>query len=537
MRPFALVVLSILAAPAAAQPVEERVDAVFAPMARADGPGCAVGVARGGTTVLTRAYGAADLEHDAPNVPSTIFEAGSVSKQFTAAAILLLVEEGKLRLTDDVRRFVPELPDYGVPITIDHLLNHTSGLRDWGSVMDLAGWPRGTRAYVMDDVLAIIARQQRLNYAPGDEYSYTNSGYNLLAIIVQRVSGSSLADYTKRRIFEPLGMRSTSWRDDFRRVVRGRAIAYSPAPDGFEQTMPFEDAYGNGGLLTNVADLLIWNEALANGRLGAQVSELLAAPARLNDRRPISYARGLFVQPYRGTPEISHGGATGGYRAFLARYPDTRLSVALLCNVASANAEALAHQVADLFLPAPAPAPAAGAASIPPPAGAAGTYVHERTGMPLRLAIEDGKLRTVGGPVFEAAAPNLFRAGRTELRFANEGRLRMLTPDGQEATYAKAEPYTPDAAAFEAFLGRYASAEAGAEYVVILQNGKLILRSAERPHRTVELQPAYPDAFTAAGTLVRFRRDQSGRVTALSAGNARVRDLSFSRVSRTPPAP
>jgi CubicO group peptidase (beta-lactamase class C family) len=529
MRAFALVMLSMLAVPALAQPVEERVDAVFAPMARAESPGCAVGVSRGGTTILTRAYGSADLEHDVPNAPSTIFEAGSVSKQFTAAAILLLVEEGKLRLTDDIRRFVPELPDYGATITIDHLLNHTSGLRDWGSVMDLAGWPRGTRAYTMDDVLAIVSRQQRLNYAPGAEYSYTNSGYNLLAIIVQRVSGSSLADYTRRRIFEPLGMRSTSWRDDFRRVVRGRAIAYSPAPAGFEQAMPFEDAYGNGGLLTNVEDLLTWNEALSSGRLGARVSELLAAPARLNGGRPIPYARGLFVESYRGIAEISHGGATGGYRAFLARYPDTRLSVALLCNVASANPDLLAHQVADLFLPTPAPAPAAGAAAIPPPAYATGTYVNERTGMPLRLAIEDGKLRVVGGPVFEAAAPNRFQSGRTELSFANADSFTMLTPD-RDATYRRTEAYAPDAAALGAFLGRYASAEAGAEYVVTLQNGKLALRSAERPHLSVELVPTYRDAYTAAGALFRFRRDQAGRVIALSAGNARVRELSFSRV-------
>ena len=235
--------------------------------------------------------------------------------------------------------------------------------------------------------------------------------------------------------------------------------------------------------------------------------------------------------PIAARREISHGGATGGYRAFLARYPETRLSVALLCNVASANAEALAHQVADLFLPAPAQAPAAGAASVPAPAGAAGTYVNERTGMPLRLAIEDGKLRIVGGPVFESAAPNLFRFGRTELRFADEGSFTLLTPDGQDAPYARAEAYPPDAAALGAFLGRYASAEAGAEYVVTLQEGKLALRSAERPHLSVELVPAYRDAFTAPGALFRFRRDRAGRVITLSAGNARVRDLSFSRVS------
>lgn len=535
MRFLAAFVISALGAPALAQPVEEQVDAVFSSMAQASSPGCAVAVSRDGATILTRAYGSADLEHNTPNAPSTIFEAGSVSKQFTAAAILLLVEEGKLQLTDDVRRFVPELPDYGDPITVDHLLNHTSGLRDWGAVMQLAGWPRGTRAYTMDDVLTIIARQQKLNYAPGAEFSYTNSGYNLLAIIVERVSGSSLAEYTSRRIFEPLAMHSTSWRDDFRRVVPGRATAYSPAPVGFAQAMPFEDAYGNGGLLTTVQDLLIWNEALSNGRLGGQVSERLAARAALNDRRQITYARGLYVQPYRGQPEIAHGGVTGGYRAWLGRYPDTGLSIALLCNVASASPAALAHQIADLFLSGPTPA--GSEATIAPLEGATGTFVNERTGMPMRLTIEDGKLRMVGGPVFEAAAPSLFRAGRTEVRYVNDSSFSMLTPDGQEVTYNRADAYSPDSVALKAFEGRYLSAEAPAEYDVAQENGKLMVRFVERPHLSLELVPVYQDAFTVAGGVFRFSRDAVGRVTAIRVGNPRVRDLNFSRVSPSFTAP
>ena len=201
-----------------------RLDSIF----RAYGgalPGCAVGVSQRGQPAVERAYGMADLEHDVPNVPGTVFEAGSVSKQVTAGAVVLLALDGKLSLDDDVRRYLPELPDYGTPITIRHMLNHTSGLRDWGSMAALGGWPRGTRVYTNDLALDIARRQRTLNYAPGTYYSYTNSGYTLLAVVVGRVSGMSLAEFTRRRIFEPLGMTHTAWRDDFARVVKGRAVA------------------------------------------------------------------------------------------------------------------------------------------------------------------------------------------------------------------------------------------------------------------------------------------------------------------------
>lgn len=208
----------------AATPLQaRRIDALFARWNRPTTPGCALEVQRDGAAVITRAYGSADLEHVTPITPQTVFEAGSVSKQFTAAAILLLVEDGKLKLDDDIRTYVPELPVYAAPIRIRHLLSHTSGLRDWGSVAQLAGWPRGTAAYDMDDVLAIIARQKALNFLPDSEYSYSNSGYTLLALIAARVSGMSFPRFTAERIFRPLGMAHSGWRDDFRRILPGRA--------------------------------------------------------------------------------------------------------------------------------------------------------------------------------------------------------------------------------------------------------------------------------------------------------------------------
>src|SRR4030095_10910363 len=207
-------------------------------------PGCAVGIDRAGQPRYTRAFGEADLEYDIPNKPTTIFEAGSISKQFTAAATVLLALDGKLNLADDVRKYVPELPVYERTITIRHLLNHTSGIRDGGEIAGLAGWPRGSRVHTHDDVLAILHEQRALNYPPGDRYSYTNSGFNLLAIIVSRVSGQPFATFSRERLFMPLGLTHTQWRDDFRRVVKGRAQAYSLANGKWELETPFEDVHG-----------------------------------------------------------------------------------------------------------------------------------------------------------------------------------------------------------------------------------------------------------------------------------------------------
>src|SRR5262249_20064071 len=293
-----------------------------------------------------------------------------------------------------------ELPDYGVPLTIRHMLHHTSGLRDWGTVVEAAGWPRGTRAHTHAHVLDVVSRQKALNFPPGREYLYSNTNYNLLAIIVERVSGRSFAQYTREAIFEPLAMTRRGWRDDYTRIVKDRAVAYERRPDGYHLSMPFENVHGNGGLLTTVSDLLRWNENFASGKVGGRaLADELQRRGRLDSGREIAYARGLVVSDFRGVPEVAHSGATAGYRAFLARYPGSRLSVAVLCNSAEADAPARAHEVAGVYLgsafaPRPAPTPA------PVPAAAlderAGLYRNLRTGEALRLTRHEGTLRLEG---------------------------------------------------------------------------------------------------------------------------------------------
>jgi CubicO group peptidase (beta-lactamase class C family) len=537
IRIIHLVPLALAAATgAAAQPDPVlRVDSAFSQFATQSSPGCAIGVARNGQTVLSRAYGMADLEHDVPNTPETVFEAGSVSKQFTAAAIVLLARQGKLSLEDDVRKWMPELPDYAHTITLRHLLNHTSGLRDWGSVVQLAGWPRGTRIHTHAHALDVISRQRSLNFTPGDEYLYSNTGYNLLAMIVERASGTSFSEFSRRELFEPLGMTSTQWRDDFTRVVKGRAQAYTWSEDAWHQQMPFENIFGNGGLLTTVGDLLRWNQALDAHTIPAL--DTLETQGVLNNGRRIDYALGLTVAPYRGTREVSHSGATAGYRAYLARYPEHGLSVALLCNAGTANPMG-AFRAVDAYLgdrlhdetPAPPVAVPVEAAELE---RRVGFYRNRRTGAPLRMLTADGKLRTGGGTELIPVGPGAFRFGAspTRVEFV-EGRpmlARVVYPDADTVMFEPVAPADTTPANLASYAGEYHSEEAEATYTAVVEGGRLVLRM--RPDTSIPLNPVYADAFSGpGGSLMRFVRGADGRVEAFTITVERVRGLRFDRV-------
>jgi CubicO group peptidase (beta-lactamase class C family) len=518
-----------------------KVDEIFAEWRSLESPGCTVAVAEKGRTLLSRAYGMADLEHDIPITTSTVFEAGSVSKQFTAAAVLLLVQQGKLALSDDVRKYVPELPDYGKPIKIEHLIHHTSGLRDWGGIAWVQGWPRGTRIHTHAHMLDIASRQKELNYEPGTEYSYTNTGYNLLAVIVDRVSGQSFAELSKQLIFEPLGMKHTQWRDDFTRVVKGRAVAYVKEEDGFHSQMPFENVHGNGGLLTTSEDLLLWNENFIHGKVGGPaLIEALLRPGRLNDGREIEYAGGLFRLTYEGLQEISHNGATAGYRAYLGRFPEQQLSVAALCNLGNTDPEALARRVADLFLtgkkPAAAAAPSAPTVELPAEeiASKAGVYRNLRTGEALRLEVKEGKLHTARGRLLSPLSTSLFLLADFDVKLdfitgpnGTTG-LRVLHPDGDIVPYERAAEGASTTAQLAEYVGEYRSDEAEVAYRIVMEDGKLVIKGG--PDISAPLTPLYADAFQAGDEfLVRFTRNGNGKLSGLTLGFDRVRALRFDR--------
>ena len=521
-----------------------RIDSVFRAFG-ASSPGCAVAVSQRGTVVTQKAYGMAHLEHGVPNTPATIFEAGSVSKQVVAAAVVLLALDGKLSLDDDVRTYLPELPDYGAPITIRHLINHTSGLRDWGSMAALGGWPRGTRVYSNDLVLHIARHQRSLNYAPGTYWSYTNTGYNLLALIVGRVSGVPLAEFTRARLFVPLGMAHTSWRDDHARVVKGRATAYAPdsAPAAYRLDMPFDDAYGNGGLLTTATDLLRWTANLESGTVGG--APFIAEMHRqgvLTSGRTVEYAGGLFVTSYRGIPEVSHSGATAGYRAFLSRYPEQGVALAVLCNAANASAVALGHRVADAYLGG-AVATRTDSTSRPPAvlaperlATLAGVYRRERDGQPMRLVMRGGQLSTQGGSALVPLSSGRFQLGGADgsvLLFdstpvAGRVAFRMVTGDGDTTRYEPVAPFAPSTAQLAEYAGTYESDEADGEFVVSVERDSLRLRDRYGQPMPA-MRPDYADAFGNGRLGIRFVRDDAGRVVALSVRDGRAWDVRFAR--------
>ena len=501
----------------------------------APGPGCVVGVSLEGQSVFEKAFGMAEIEHGIANTPQTIFESGSVAKQFTAAAIVLLSLDGKLSLDDPVRKYIPELPDYGTPITIRQLLNHTAGLRDWGSVMALTGAGRGDRVITQDIAFDVIIHQKALDFTPGAEYSYSNSGYQLAAIIVERVSKQKFPAFVEERLFKPLGMKNSSWRDDYQRLVPGRAQAYSRlGPSGpWRLNMPFMNVYGNGGMLTTVGDWMKWNAMLDSRSMGAPLVDALETQAVLNDGRKISYALGLNVDTYKGLRDISHGGSTAGYQTFLARYPDNKLSIGVLCNGTSPSASGLAASVTDEILgPFPEPAqPEAVQLSEDQLKKFVGIWRNEKTHEPGRIVIENGALRFNNTPLRPKGDGSFmlrnirltFTLDRSGVPIAVQG----VEPDGEVARFIAEREWTPTVSELASFTGNWYSEEASATFTFAVEGDKAFIK--QRPVTKIPLRPLYKDHFGAQGYIVWFTRDRSGKIDKLHIGGSRMRAMPFTR--------
>ena len=546
MKKLVLMVVAalVIATPAHAQDTTAEVDKIFS-WVKQDTPGCAVAATHNGAPVVNRAYGLADLERPVAITPETVFDVGSVVKQFVAAAVLLLVEDGTLALSDDVRTYIPELPDTGHRITVDHLLTHTSGIRDWPGILGLSA----TSA----DALTITLRQRGLDFAPGEEWSYSNSGYVLAKEIVTRVSGISFGEFARQRLFEPLGMTLTHYQYDWREVVKNRALAYEQVAGRWKADMLLDNARGGGGgLLSTASDLLIWNDALTSGRLGEFVTEKIQEPARLNNGRRLGYARGLFLDSNRGGRVVWHSGSANAYNSILVRFPEQGLSVAVLCNAGDiAETAAFSRRIFDVFVPAPGSAvppstagPAAGGsaeATLPGQelTGKAGLFFSERSGMPLRLAVDRTTLRIVGGPPLIPTGTDTFRPANAslsfmsqdqfELRFVSQDRIELTSMEGVTTTYRRAEAYAPTAADLAALAGRYESDEIASVFQVVSGERSLTVRLAHAPNFNLEFVPVAPDTFLAGNHFVRFVRDSAGNATGFAYSNPVLRNVIFTR--------
>jgi CubicO group peptidase (beta-lactamase class C family) len=497
-------------------------------------PGCAVGVSLDGKSVFEKGFGMADLEYDIPITPKTIFESGSVAKQFTAASIVLLSLDGKLSLDDPVRKYIPELPDYGSPLTIRHLLNHTGGVRDWGSVMGLTGLGRGDRVISQALAVDIITRQKALDFVPGSEFSYSNSGYNLLAEIVERVSKQKFAAFLQERLFKPLGMTHSSLRDDYQRIVPGRAQAYEgPLSGPWRLNMPFMNVYGNGGILTTVGDWLKWNAMLDSRSMGAPLVDALETVGVLNDGRKITYALGLIVDQVNGFRRVSHNGATAGYQTLLSRYPDLKLSIAIMCNSTSRNGPLERDIFNEIMGPFPASAQLETVEVKPEELQKySGLWRNERAHFAVRTSVSNGQLR-FGDVTLRPLRDGSFGIGGQRFKFSvgADGKVTSFerNVDGELIRYVAESPWTPTPEEMNSIAGKWYSDEAEATVSIVVENGQAYL--TQRPATRIPLRPQYKDAFNLGdqpGTIIWFTR-AAGKLT-MHVGSSRLRDIVFVRI-------
>jgi len=545
-----LLVLSFLPLQTFAQDnLAPKVDAVFAAYDKPDSPGCALGVIRDGRLVYAHGYGFANLEHQIPITPHTVFDIGSTSKQFTATSVVLLAQQKKLSLDDDVHKYVPEIPAYGKTITIRHLLHHTSGIRDYLALMSLAGF-NFDGVTGDEEALGLIARQKALNFSPGEEYLYSNSGFFLLSIIVNRVSGKTLSQFAQENIFQPLGMKSTHVHNDHTRIVPLRATAYAPRREGgFRIDMSNFEQTGDGAVMTTIEDLLLWDQNFYQGTVGGKdLLDQLQTPGVLNSGEKQTYGLGLMVEPYRGLKTVSHGGSWAGYRAELLRFPEEKFSVVCLCNLANTNPSRLARQVADIYLADRMTAVENVQAASAEPfvqltsaemTSKAGLYRNPSTGALRRITFADGKLRADAfGPSSElgALAPDRFRVvgppPSIEVVFETDksGRKRIqMTRAGSKPEFFEAiEAASPTAGQLQEYAGSYYSDELDATYVFEVEQGSLYLRSRGNPKTA--LQPTSRDGFIAGGTQFEFSRDARDRIGGFAVQAGRIRNVRFERI-------
>lgn len=520
----------------------QAIDAVFTDYDKPASPGCMLGVVADGAFVYTRGYGRANLEHDVAFTPQTVFDIGSTSKQFLATAILLLEQDGKLSLDDDIRKYLPEVPDYGQPITIRHLLTHTSGLRDYITLLTLAGWQ-------MEDVtspaqaLDLVSRQKGLDFQPGAEFAYSNTGFFLPSLIVERVSGKGLAAFAAERIFRPAGMHATRYMDDHAAVVPGRATGYEPSGTGFRVALSNWEQLGDGAVQTSIADLLKWDANFYAPTVGgARLVQALQTPGRLASGAPIDYGLGLFVGSYRGLPTVRHGGSWAGYRAELLRFPGEKTSVMVLCNLATADPAVRANRVSDIVLrarltePAPTPTPGGPDQDTRRLAGFARTYWHEERMLVTRFVSNARGLAVLAGDQLrplEAVGEGLYRVGdqSTHYRFI-EGpprRVERVPENGAPLVLVAQEPWTPAAAELDRYAGTYFSAELQTEWRIVRDGETLVVRDLRAEARV--LAPAFRDVFTSSGLVVKFDTGQ-GPAPGFAVGAGRARGMRFTR--RTP---
>jgi CubicO group peptidase (beta-lactamase class C family) len=514
----------------------QEVDQIFAAFDKPGTPGCALGVVRNGDFVYKRAYGTASLELGVPLTPRSVVYMGSVSKQFTAASVVLAAEQGYLSLDDDVRKYIPELPDYGHTITLHHMLHHTSGLRDVvGLLFEISG------RHIEDihsnaELIDLAAHQKALNFAPGAEFSYANINFFLLAEVVYRATGKPLSRFAEENIFKPLGMTHTRFYDDRTAVVPDRVPAYEPGPAGsflVDWSTDF-DKVGDGGLMSTVDDLLLWDRNFYENKLGkGTLVRELETRGVLNNGKQLQYGLGLRLGSYRGLPTAEHSGGLDGYHTKFLQFPNQRFSVICLCNLSSSNPDLLSHKVADIYLDGQFPAEPATPTVQVALQSFVGLYRNPTNHSVMEVAAVEGGGLTARGARFTPLGPARFSAmsgAEIDFEHTNDAGLRLSLSaiDTTPQIFEKFQAITPTAKELTQYAGKYYSDELQATYNFAVLDGKLTVTTNWQP--PTPLEPSVYDEFTGPYFMAFvFHRDSAGHTNggAIFAGAAH--DIGFIR--------
>ncbi|HLJ88941.1 MAG TPA: serine hydrolase domain-containing protein [Candidatus Angelobacter sp.] len=527
---------------------ERKVDELLAAFDKPGSPGCSVGAVRNGSFIYKKSVGQASIELSVPLTSESVFYMGSVAKQFTAASVLLAAEQGHLSLDDNVRKYLPELPDYGHPITLRKMLHQTSGFRDFLDLLILSGRDPSENI-PSGDVLKLIARQKALNNVPGEEWIYSNSNYFLLGEVVRRATGKSLAVFAAENIFQPLGMAHTLFYDDNSLVVPNRVAAYSPGKNG-GFVVDWSTSYalvGGGGLMSTVDDLLLWERNFDSNKLGkgTLVKELLE-PGTLNNGSRICYAMGLFLSSYRGLPVVEHDGALFGYRAELLRFPEQRFSVMALCNLSSAAPADLAHKIAEVYLQenfAEAAGESNPSTSWHDPSVFAGAYLDPRTKSIDTFVADHGALFAGGSPLRRVGANKFYDLSGEEISFDNEhgsiqhgsmqhGSMHVSVSMPGQLYFSgdKIQPPQLGASELGRFTGAFHSSDLDATYTLAVRDGRLTVK--KQGGSLILLDAVGPNEFHSSeiGTVV-FAVNAGHRISGFGLFTDRARRIVFNKVN------
>lgn len=515
----------------------KKVDTFLSQWDKNDAPGGAVGVVKDGRLVYKRGFGMANLDYDVPNTPLTRFNLASVSKPFTAFSIALLAQQGKLSLDDDIRKYVPEIPKYEYPITIRHLIHHASGIREYEALVLFGG--QGTdKAYSPKAVLNMLARQKNISFKPGSKYQYSNSGYFLMGIIVERVSGKSLRAFADENIFKPLGMKNTLLFDNRFEVVKNRAHGYQVGPDkSIRARSSLYDLVGAGGVLTTVEDLYLWDQNFYEPKVGnKELIKLMTTPGTLNSGEKMNYAFGMWRGEYKGLPVITHSGNMFGYRARIVSFPEQKFTVIALSNNMAILPSVITAKLADIYLEGQlkpeVPSPKKVPETLPPAISLsekealryAGIYASRESGAVFKLSLKDGKLINSGlltneTPVMAISENRFVMVAGTDKYelipvFNNTGAVSeiKLTTNGVPDVFVPVKPPFDSPQQLSEYAGTYYSDEFDADWKISLKGKNLSLQIGE--NLQPQLTAAYADVFTTANGQINlsFTRDDKGKI-------------------------